>query len=86
MLLLLGVLLIVVAIVVVVVEFEVFNVGSLSDLLLNNLIFADTRPIAGEEGDDILYFLQYHWKSLLVLYEKKKKKKRKKEDVTQKNI
>jgi hypothetical protein len=69
-------LIVVIVVVVVVAEVEVFNVGSLSDLLLNNLIFADTRPIAGEEGDDILYFLQYHWKSLLVLYKKKKKKEK----------
>lgn len=30
---------------------------SLSDLLLNNLIFADTRPIAGVSGgEDMLFF------------------------------
>jgi hypothetical protein len=36
------------------VLFEV-TLESLSDLLLNNLIFADTRPIVGEEGEDILH-------------------------------
>lgn len=72
---------------IVVAEFEDFNVGSLSDLLLNNLIFADTRPIAGEEGDDILDSLQYHWKSLVVWYkERRRKKGKKKKDVTQRNI
>ncbi|KAG2195527.1 hypothetical protein INT47_002723 [Mucor saturninus] len=36
----------------------VATVESLSDLLLNNLIFSDTRPIAGEVGEDIFDSLQ----------------------------
>lgn len=34
---------------------------SVSDLLLNNLILADTRPMVEELGEDILDSLSRHW-------------------------
>ena len=41
---------------------------SFSDLLLNNLILAETIPDAGEEGEDIVLLVQMHWPKLFDYY------------------
>lgn len=45
----------------VVIVSGVVTLVSVSDLLLNNLILADTRPMVEELGEDILDSLSRHW-------------------------